>query len=129
MTTVAAERGAHGRSTRGNGLGDALRATRRSRAAVTRDFESLIGDAEDLLHSTTDAVGDQATAARARLEKSLLQARDRLSDQMDSLTERVTERGKEAAAAAGDYVHNKPWRVMGVAVVAALAAAFFLSRR
>ncbi len=125
MTTAAAGRGAHGRSPRRNGLADALRASGKSRAAVARDFESLIDDAEDLLHSTADAVGDQATAARARLEKSLLQARDRLSDQMDSLT----ERGKEAAVAADDYVHNKPWQVIGVAAVAALAAGYFLSRR
>jgi ElaB/YqjD/DUF883 family membrane-anchored ribosome-binding protein len=125
MTTAAAGRGSHGRSTRKNGLADALRATRQSRAAVARDFESLIDDAEDLLHSTTDAVGDQATAARARLEKSLTQARDRLSDQMDS----ITERGREAAAAADDYVHSKPWQVIGVAAAAALVAGFFLSRR
>jgi ElaB/YqjD/DUF883 family membrane-anchored ribosome-binding protein len=125
MTTVAAGRGAHGRPTRRNGLADALRATRQSRAAVARDFESLIDDAEDLLHSTADAVGDQATAARARLEKSLTQARDRLTNQMDS----ITERGREAAAAADDYVHTKPWQVIGVAAVAALVAGFFLSRR
>ena len=125
MTTVAAGRGAHGRSTRRNGLADALRATRQSRAAVARDFESLIDDAEDLLHSTADAVGDQAAAARARLEKSLTQAREALSDQMDSLT----ERGRAAASSADEYVHEKPWQVIGIAAVAALAAGFFLSRR
>jgi ElaB/YqjD/DUF883 family membrane-anchored ribosome-binding protein len=41
----------------------------------------------------------------------------------------ISERGKEAAVAADDYVHNKPWQVIGVAAVAALAAGFFLSRR
>ncbi len=40
-----------------------------------------------------------------------------MSDQMDSLT----ERGREAAAAADDYVHTKPWQMIGVAAVAALA--------
>jgi ElaB/YqjD/DUF883 family membrane-anchored ribosome-binding protein len=122
MTTLAAGRG---RNSRNSSLEEALRATRTSRAAVARDFETLIGDAEDLLESTKGAVGDQASAARARLQKSLMETRDRLSDQLDT----IAERGKEAAAAADEYVRAKPWQVIGIAAAAALVTGWFLSRR
>jgi ElaB/YqjD/DUF883 family membrane-anchored ribosome-binding protein len=102
-----------------------MRATREARAALAKDFQALISDAEELMHVTADAVGEQAAAARARMQKSLTQARDRLSDDMESLT----ERGREAVSAADDYVHRRPWQVIGVTAVAAAVAGFFFSRR
>jgi len=127
MTSVAAGHATHGRGPRknANGAAQAVRATRQARAAVARDFETLIADAEHLLHSTADVVGDQAAQARARLERTLTAARDRVAEDVDSLT----EHGREAVAAADDYVHRKPWQVLGVATIAAIAAGFFLSRR
>jgi ElaB/YqjD/DUF883 family membrane-anchored ribosome-binding protein len=101
------------------------RATRQSRAAVARDFQTLIADAEQLLQSTADSVGDQAAAARGRLQESLTRARERLTEDMES----ITERGREAVAAADEYVHDRPWRVIAITAVAAAAAGFFLSRR
>jgi ElaB/YqjD/DUF883 family membrane-anchored ribosome-binding protein len=125
MTSVTAARSHHGRSSRRNGAADPMRATREARAALAKDFQTLISDAEELMHVTADSVGEQAAAARVRMQKSLSQVRDRLSDDMESLT----ERGREAVSAADDYVHRRPWQVIGVTAVAAAVAGFFFSRR
>ncbi len=124
MRSVTAGRGGHG-STRRNGGSRAARATRQAGLHAVKDFETLFADAEALLHSTVDVVGDQATQARARLQRSLGQAKDRLAEDLESLQ----EHGLEAVSAADDFVHRRPWPVIGIAALAAISAGFFLSRR
>ncbi len=94
-------------------------------ARVCKDLQSLIADAEALLRSTVDVMGDQASEARARLQKSLTQARDRLADDLES----IADHGRDAVSAADEFVHTRPWPVIGVAALAAVTAGFFLSRR
>ncbi len=125
MTSVTAGRAGHNSANRRNTAGKAARATREAALESAKDFHSLIADAEALLKSTVDVVGDQAAEARSKLQKSLLQARDRLADDLESLT----DRGRNAVSAADEFVHNRPWPVIGVAALAAIAAGFFLSRR
>jgi ElaB protein len=78
-----------------------------------------------LLKSTVDVVGEQAAEARSRLQKSLAQARDRLADDLES----ITDHGRDAISAADDFVHTRPWPVIGLAALAAVTAGFLLSRR
>jgi ElaB/YqjD/DUF883 family membrane-anchored ribosome-binding protein len=125
MRTVTAGRGGHGSSSRRNGGTRAARATRQAGLHAVKDFETLFADAEALLHSTVDVVGDQASQARARLQKSLVQAKDRLAEDIESLQ----DHGLEAISAADDFVHRRPWPVIGLAALAAVSAGFFLSRR
>ena len=73
MRSVTAGRGS---ASRRNGGARAARATRQAGLHAVKDFETLFADAEALLHSTVDVVGDQASQARARLQKSLVQALD-----------------------------------------------------
>ena len=122
MRSVTAGRGG---SSRRNGGTRAARATRQAGVHAVKDFETLFADAEALLHSTVDVVGDQAAQARARLQRSLVQAKDRLAEDLESLQ----DHGLEAVSAADDFVHRRPWPVIGLAALAAISAGFFLSRR
>ena len=126
MTSVTAGRAGHGSAKRRNaGARGAARATRQAALESAKDFHSLISDAEALLKSTVDVMGEQAAEARSRLQKSLAQARDRLSDDLES----ITDHGRDAVAAADEFVHERPWPVIGLAALAAVTAGFFLSRR
>jgi ElaB/YqjD/DUF883 family membrane-anchored ribosome-binding protein len=125
MRSVTAGRGSHGSASRRNAGTRAARATRQAGLHAAKDFETLFADAEALLHSTVDVVGDQASQARARLQKSLVQAKDRLAEDLESLQ----DHGLEAVSAADDFVHRRPWPVIGLAALAAISAGFFLSRR
>jgi ElaB/YqjD/DUF883 family membrane-anchored ribosome-binding protein len=122
MTSVTAGRGS---AKRRNAGARAARATRQAALESAQDFHSLIADAEALLKSTVDVVGDQAAEARSRLQKSLLHARDRLAEDLES----ITDHGRDAVSAADEFVHNRPWPVIGLAALAAVTAGFFLSRR
>jgi ElaB/YqjD/DUF883 family membrane-anchored ribosome-binding protein len=122
MRSVTAGRASASRRNAGN---RAARATRQAGLHAAKDFETLFADAEALLHSTVDVVGDQASQARARLQRSLVQAKDRLAEDIESLT----DHGLEAVSAADDFVHRRPWPVIGLAALAAISAGFLLSRR
>jgi ElaB/YqjD/DUF883 family membrane-anchored ribosome-binding protein len=124
MRSVTAGRGGHGAARR-NGGSRAARDTRQAGLHAVKDFETLFADAEALLHSTVDVVGEQATQARARLQKSLVQAKDRLAEDLEALQ----DRGLEAVSAADEFVHRRPWPVIGIAALAAIGAGFFLARR
>ena len=122
MRSVTAGRGS---ATRRNAGAKAARASRQAALESAKDFHSLISDAEALLKSTVDVVGDQAAQARSRLQKSLEQARDRLADDLES----ITDHGRDAVSAADEFVHERPWPVIGLAALAAVTAGFLLSRR
>src|SRR5665213_1827536 len=125
MASVTAGRNGHGTASRRSNGSRSARAARRAARVATKDFETLFADAEALLHSTVDVVGDQAKQARERLQESLSEAKERLADDLESLT----DRGREAASAVDDFVHVRPWPVIGVAALAAIAAGFILGRR
>jgi len=125
MSSITAGRAGHGSARRRQAGAKVAQSARRAGMAATRDFETLFADAEALLHSTVDVVGDQASQARARLQKSLVQAKDRLAEDLEALQ----DHGLEAVSAADEFVHLRPWPVIGLAALAALGAGFFLSRR
>jgi ElaB/YqjD/DUF883 family membrane-anchored ribosome-binding protein len=125
MTSITAGRAGHGSSNRRNAGARAARASRQAALESAKDFHSLISDAEALLKSTVDVMGDQAAEARSRLQKSLAQARDRLADDLET----ITEHGRDAVTAADEFVHERPWPVIGAAALVAVTAGFFLSRR
>lgn len=123
MASITAGRNGHGTASRR--VNGARSSARRAARGATRDFETLFADAEALLHSTVDVVGDQAKQARERLQESLEEAKERFADDIESLT----DRGREAASAVDEFVHVRPWHVIGVAAVAAIVTGFVLGRR
>ncbi|HEX3838425.1 MAG TPA: DUF883 family protein [Steroidobacteraceae bacterium] len=125
MTSMTAGRAGRGSANRRSAGAKAARASRQAALESAKDFHSLISDAEALLKSTVDVMGDQAAEARSRLQKSLAQARDRLADDLET----ITEHGRDAVSAADEFVHERPWPVIGVAALVAVTAGFFLSRR
>ncbi len=60
-----------------------------------------------------------------RLQKSLVQAKGRLAQDVTSMS----AHGRKAASAADDYVRSQPWSVIGLAALAAFSAGFLLTRR
>ena len=95
-------------------------------SAVARaEFNAIVADIEEFLKHTGETVGAQASSARAQLQKSMLQAKARLEDGGDI----IGEQGLNASRVAGSYVRSRPWRAIGVAVVAGLASGILLARR
>ena len=99
--------------------------TQNSRDRLVEDFKTVIQDAEELLKVTASQTGDKVTAVRARAEKNLRVAQRKLDEMGDD----VIARGKAAAMATDDLVHEKPWQSVGLATAVGVMLGMLISRR
>lgn len=96
-----------------------------NRDKLVQDMKVVIADAEDLLRETANQAGEKISVARARIEDSLHQAKVKLAE-AEAL---VSERAREAARYTDEYVHENPWRAIGVAAGIGLLLGLIISRR
>jgi len=87
--------------------------------------KSSLNDAEDLLREAATSTGERAAELRDRAMTSLRRTREALYDAQDL----VVARGRRAARATDDYVHDKPWQSIAVAGLAGLLVGLLLTRR
>lgn len=96
-----------------------------SQEKLVSDIKAVITDAEEVLHATADQTGEKIAHLRARVQERLHDARLRLAD-----AEAVLLAKTRAAARATDaYVHENPWKAVGVAAGVGLLLGFILGRR
>ncbi len=96
-----------------------------SKEKLVQDLHQGVADAEELLRLTADNVGESATELRQRM-------RDRLSRTKDELThlQHVTvAKAKAAGHATDEYVHEHPWKSIGIAAGLGLVVGLLISRR
>lgn len=89
------------------------------------DFKVVVADAEALLKATANQGGDKLAEVRARAEESLKLVKARMAQAQAALLART----KAAAKATDVYVHENPWKAVGIAAGAGLVIGFLISRR
>lgn len=89
------------------------------------DFKVVISDAEALLKATANQGGEAFANLRAKTEESLAVAKEKIADAQDVLI----EKGRMAAKATDDYVHEKPWHAVGIAAGVGLVVGLLIGRR
>ncbi len=95
-----------------------------SKEKLMQDLQLVVSDAEELLRATAGQAGEKVTAARARIEESLSAARERLADAQEAMLQKT----REAARATDEYVHENPWRAVGIAAGVGLVVGMLISR-
>jgi ElaB/YqjD/DUF883 family membrane-anchored ribosome-binding protein len=75
------------------------------------DVSKAISGAEDMLAQAASSTGEKAAELRARALEQLKALRGRVQEAQ----ELALRRSKEAARATDEYVHDNPWRAIGVA--------------
>ena len=95
-----------------------------TRDKLVGDLKSLIGDAEELLKATTAQAGEKVTAARQRIEQSLIEGKKALAD----AEKVVLDKSKECAEIADDYVREHPWSAVGIAASVGLILGLLIRR-
>jgi ElaB/YqjD/DUF883 family membrane-anchored ribosome-binding protein len=95
-----------------------------SREKLVGDLKTLIGDAEELLKATTSQAGEKVTAARQKIEQSLIEGKKALAD----AEKVVLKKSKECAEIADDYVRENPWSAVGIAVSVGLVLGLMIRR-
>ena len=91
---------------------------------LVSDLKTLIGDAEELLKATTNQAGEKVTAARQKIEQSLIEGKKALAD----AEKIVIQKSKEYADVADDYVRENPWSAVGVAAGVGLILGLLIRR-
>jgi ElaB/YqjD/DUF883 family membrane-anchored ribosome-binding protein len=94
-------------------------------SAITNEFRSLVADVEDLVEATSALTGEELARAKLKLQARISAARAYVGDAASGLSERARNTAKSADA----YVHEQPWRVIGITAAAGLLIGFLLGRR
>jgi ElaB/YqjD/DUF883 family membrane-anchored ribosome-binding protein len=89
------------------------------------DMKVVVDDAEDLLRATAHQAGEKVGDLRKRLEDNLSSARERISHTEWALVERA----KAAAQATDAFVHDNPWKSIGIAAGLAFVLGILMGRR
>lgn len=92
---------------------------------LAADLRIVIQDAEELLKATASQAGEKVTAARAKIQESLDGAKDKLA----RLGEVGVDKAKEAAAATDNFVHEHPWKAVGIGAAVGVIVGMLISRR
>jgi ElaB/YqjD/DUF883 family membrane-anchored ribosome-binding protein len=92
---------------------------------LAQDLRVVSSDAEELLRATASQAGEKVSAARERIQESLRHAKLKLAD----VEEMLIDKGKLAARATDEYVHDHPWRAVGIAAGIGLIIGMLISRR
>lgn len=92
---------------------------------LMQDFRVVVADAEELLRATAGLAGEKVSAARERIQENLSAAKVRLS----AAEEAVIAKTKQAARATDEYVHENPWKAVGIGAGVGLIVGILISRR
>lgn len=89
------------------------------------DLRLVIADAEELLRMTADQAGESAADIRSRVQARMNQAKTDLIH----LQEAAVAKAKAAGHATDEFVHENPWKSIGIAAGVGLLMGLLVSRR
>lgn len=92
---------------------------------ILSDVKGVISNAEDLLKEAATASGEQAQELREKALVALRRAREGLVDAQHA----VVDSGRAAARVTDDFVHEHPWRAVGLAAAAGFFLGLLVNRR
>jgi ElaB/YqjD/DUF883 family membrane-anchored ribosome-binding protein len=96
-----------------------------TREKLLADIRLVIADSEEILRATAGQAGDKLTDLRIRAGANLAAAKTKLVDMEAALVDKT----KAVARATDDYVHENPWRSVGIAAGAGLLIGLLIGRR
>lgn len=91
---------------------------------LMQDLRVVVTDAEELLRATAGQAGEKIAVARERIQENLNKAKARLV----AAEEAVVAKTRQAATATDEYVHENPWRAVGIGAGVGLIVGMLISR-
>lgn len=95
------------------------------RQNISREFHDLVADIEDLVKQTASLSGEELNLARTRLAELIASAKTSAEDMGGA----VAQRARRSAAATNNYVHEQPWKAIGIGATVGLLLGVVLARR
>lgn len=91
---------------------------------LMQDLRVVVADTEELLRATADQVGDKVVSVRERIQVHLASTKERLAEAEQA----VVARAKQAAHVTDEYVHDNPWKAVGIAAGVGLIIGMLIGR-
>ncbi|HMC13018.1 MAG TPA: DUF883 family protein [Gallionellaceae bacterium] len=95
-----------------------------SKEKLMQDLRLVVSDTEELLRATAGQAGEKIATLRERIQDSLVSTKARLV----AAEEAVVIKTKQAAKVTDEYVHENPWKAVGIAAGAGLIIGMLISR-
>ncbi|MBT9508484.1 DUF883 family protein [Rhodoferax sp.] len=89
------------------------------------DLRVVIADAEELLRMTADQAGEGAADVRSRVQARM----ERAKSELVHLQEVAVNKARAVGQATDHFVHDNPWRSIGIAVGVGLVTGLLIARR
>ena len=89
------------------------------------DLRVVIADAEELLRMTADQAGESAADVRSRVQAKMNQAKADLIHLQQAAVAKATAAGH----ATDEFVHENPWKSIGIAAGVGLVVGLLIGRR
>ncbi|WP_374592552.1 YqjD family protein [Aquabacterium sp.] len=89
------------------------------------DLKRVVADAEHLLQATAGQASADVADLRSKIQGTLAQAKANLADAQHV----VVDKAKEVGRATDDFVHENPWKSIGVAAGVGLVIGLLIGRR
>jgi ElaB/YqjD/DUF883 family membrane-anchored ribosome-binding protein len=96
-----------------------------SKEKLMNDLHQGIADAEEMLKLTATQTGESAVQLRERVRERMVKAKAELVH----LQQVTIEKAKAAGHATDVYVHENPWKSIGIAAGLGLVVGLLISRR
>jgi ElaB/YqjD/DUF883 family membrane-anchored ribosome-binding protein len=96
-----------------------------TREQLLADMRVVVGDLESMLKATAGSADAEVRALSERLRERLGAAKARLIDAEHA----VLEKGRQIAHSTDDYVHENPWKAIGIAAGVGLLLGIVIGRR
>lgn len=92
---------------------------------VRNDMKTLVKDAQDLFREASLVTGEKAEELRAK-GLALL---DTAMEKAQEIQTVAVEKGKVAAQSTDEFVHEHPWKAVGIAAGIGLLVGLLISRK
>jgi ElaB/YqjD/DUF883 family membrane-anchored ribosome-binding protein len=94
---------------------------------LVSDVKVVLKDTEELLRATASQAGDKAVELRNRLQNQLSSVKQNLLDA--EAMRKTREIAKATAQASDHFVHEHPWKAVGIAAGVGLVIGLLIGRR
>lgn len=89
------------------------------------DLKVVIADADELLRATANQAGEKVSELRGRIQENLATARANLAEAQRT----VVVKAKAVGHATDHYVHEHPWRSVGIAAGVGVIIGLLIGRK
>jgi ElaB/YqjD/DUF883 family membrane-anchored ribosome-binding protein len=113
-------------ATNGQGVGSSvLPATGQALSGIALEFQNVLSDLEDLMKATTSLTGDDLVRTKEKLGERIAAARESVG----KVGGAIVHRARTTAVVTNDFVHEQPWKALGVGAIVGFLLGVVISRR